>query len=193
MLTFHLVVARYLFALGREQVLPAWLGRTSAGVRGGTPIGGSLAQTVLAGVVVAAFAAAGADPVKGLFTWLSTLAAVGVVALLTGTALAALVVLNRNGGSRDRLWVRVGVPVMAVPVGVAVLAVTLENLGPLLGVESGTRLPLLIPAIIVGGGALGLVWAGVLRVRRPRVYARIGRGRPHPLAMPEPRLADLDV
>lgn len=193
MLSFHLVVARYLFALGREHVLPASLGRTSGGVRGGTPIGGSLTQTVLAGVVVAAFAAAGADPLAGLFTWLSTLAAVGVVALLTGTALAALMVLNRNGGSRDPLWVRVAVPVVAVPVGVAVLTVTLENLGPLLGAQPGSRLPLLIPSILAGGAVLGLVWAGVLRVRLPRVYARIGRGRPHPLAMPEPRLADLDV
>jgi amino acid transporter len=193
MLTFHLVVARYLFALGWEHVLPAWLGRTSGGVRGGTPIGGSLTQTVVAGLVVAAFTTVGADPVKGLFTWLSTLAAVGVVALLTGTALAALFVLNRNGGSRDPLWVRIAAPVVAVPVGITVLTVTLENLGPLLGAQPGSRLPLLVPAILVVGGVIGLVWAVVLRVRRPHVYARIGRGRPHPLAMPEPRLADLDV
>ena len=76
LLSFHNGVARYLFALGRERVLPAALSRV--GTRSGGPVAGSLAQSALALVVVAVFALSGADPVLQMFTWLSGTAAVGV-------------------------------------------------------------------------------------------------------------------
>ena len=69
LLSFHNGVARYLFALGREHVLPTALSRV--GVRSGGPVAGSLAQSGLAVVVVSLFALSGADPVLRLFTWLS--------------------------------------------------------------------------------------------------------------------------
>ena len=46
LLSFHNGVARYLFALGRERVLPAALSRV--GTRSGGPVAGSLAQSALA-------------------------------------------------------------------------------------------------------------------------------------------------
>ena len=46
LLSFHNGVARYLFALGRERVLPAALSRVST--RSGGPVAGSLAQSALA-------------------------------------------------------------------------------------------------------------------------------------------------
>ncbi|MEE3917785.1 APC family permease [Micromonospora sp. BRA006-A] len=73
LLSFHNGVARYLFALGRERVLPGFLGATSS--RSGAPSRGSLVQSVLAVVVFLAFAMTGRDPVIDLFTWLSGAAA----------------------------------------------------------------------------------------------------------------------
>src|SRR6266508_2815377 len=48
LLSFHNGVARYFFALGRERVLPSFLGRT--GARSGAPVAGSLLQSLLATV-----------------------------------------------------------------------------------------------------------------------------------------------
>ena len=69
LLSFHNGVARYLFALGRERVLPAALSRV--GTRSGGPVAGSLAQSALALVVVAVFALSRGRPVLQMFTWLS--------------------------------------------------------------------------------------------------------------------------
>ncbi len=56
LLSFHNTVARYVFAMSRERVLPPWLGRIGTGSAGGAPIGGSLLQSVIAVVVFGAFA-----------------------------------------------------------------------------------------------------------------------------------------
>ena len=82
LLSFHNGVARYLFALGRERVLPVALSRV--GTRSGGPVAGSLAQTALAVVVLTIFVLSGTDPVLEMFTWLSGISAVGVVLLMAG-------------------------------------------------------------------------------------------------------------
>src|SRR5213078_2555691 len=74
LLSFHNGVARYLFALGRERVLPPGLGRT--GVGSGAPVGGSVIQSLLAIVTVTVFAVMHRDPLTELFTWLSYISAV---------------------------------------------------------------------------------------------------------------------
>lgn len=79
MLAFHSVIARYVFAMAREAVLPTGLAGADSGARVSAPRGGSLAQTVTAAVVVAGFALAGADPVGQMFAWLSTLGALGLL------------------------------------------------------------------------------------------------------------------
>ena len=69
LLSFHNGVARYLFALGRERVLPAALGRV--GTRSGGPIAGSLVQSRWRSGRRWCSRCSGADPVLQLFTWLS--------------------------------------------------------------------------------------------------------------------------
>src|SRR6266487_1329431 len=68
MLSFHGTAARYAFGFARERLLPARLASTGRGSRSrrDAPIGGSVVQSVLAAVVVAAFAAVRADPVTKL-------------------------------------------------------------------------------------------------------------------------------
>src|SRR5689334_21308870 len=71
LLAFHNAVARYLFALGREGLVPETLGRTHHVHL--SPHVGSLSQTALAAVVVLVFVVTGKDPVLALFTWLTQL------------------------------------------------------------------------------------------------------------------------
>ena len=193
MLSFHNVVARYLFGLGRERVLPARLARTRTGTRGGTPVGGSMVQSAIAAVVVAAFALAGADPVTGLFTWFASMAAVGVLVLLVATSAAARVFFRRGGGRNEGPWVRVGAPVLGLLGGAVVLAVTVANLDSLMSIPTGSARMLIIPGVVAVTLVVGLVWGLLLRRHRREVFDQISRGRPDPLAVPEYRLADVDV
>jgi len=65
------------------------------------------------------------------------------------------------------------------------------NMDTLLGAPAGSPMTVVIPVIVAVTAVAGLCWAGVLRRRRREVYDGIGRGRPHPLAMPDQRLADV--
>jgi len=65
------------------------------------------------------------------------------------------------------------------------------NMDTLLGAEAGSPMTVVIPGVVVLAVVAGLCWAGVLRLHRREVYEVIGRGRPHPLAMPDQRLADV--
>lgn len=100
LVSFHNAVARYFYSLGREGVLPAVLGR--ARVRSGAPMAGSLTQSALAVVVIAAFAVAGASwvppeglpgelfPVLTLFSWLTNAGALGLVLLMAVVSVAVI-------------------------------------------------------------------------------------------------------
>jgi amino acid transporter len=66
-LAFHNVCWRYMFALGREGVLPAALGRTAGN---NVPRAASLAQSATGLIVIAAWALGGWDPMTTLFFWL---------------------------------------------------------------------------------------------------------------------------
>src|SRR4029453_11579210 len=68
LLAFHNAVARYLYALGREGLVPAQLGRTHR--RYLSPHTGSLIQSILALSVGLLFVITAQDPVLALFTWL---------------------------------------------------------------------------------------------------------------------------
>ena len=95
MLSFHQTVARYLFTLSRERLLPARLGRVAAGT--GAPVGGSLVQSVIGLSVIAVCAVFGLDPM-GLFYALAALAAVGIMSLLAVNGWAAFAYFTRRRG-----------------------------------------------------------------------------------------------
>jgi len=84
--SFHNNVARYLFALGREPVLPAALARTNPA--NGPPVGGSLNQSILGLLVIAEFIGLRLDPFTLFFTWLGYVAAVGVLSLMIASSVA---------------------------------------------------------------------------------------------------------
>ncbi|GAB2950572.1 APC family permease [Micromonospora polyrhachis] len=173
LLSFHNSVARYLFALGREQVLPRFLSRI--GVRTGAPVAGSATQTLLALVVVLGFAATGRDPVIDLFTWFSGLSAVGVVLLMTLTSAAVVGYFRRHPHTGESAWQRVVAPASATLALLAILAVLVVNFDALLAPTSPAYLAWLLPSVIGCAAAAGLFWGMLLRTVRPRVYAGIGR------------------
>lgn len=107
LLSFHNVVSRYAFAMGREGLLPATFGRTNSS--SGAPGTGSLLQTALSLIVVVAFAVtddgkAGdpTAPVLKLFTWGGNVGALGIILLMAAASLAVIVFFVRRGAAGAR-------------------------------------------------------------------------------------------
>ena len=187
LVSFHNSSARYVFAMARERVLPPWLGVVGSRSRAGAPIGGSLLQSVVALVVFGSFAAAGADPVTTLFTWLSYIAAVGVLALMVATSVAALryfrTATPTPTSPPESVWVRVTAPVLGAVMLSAVLVVTVYNSSAVLGTNSSSPLTVLLPGIVALFAVIGLGWGTILQRVRPAVYQNIGAGQTKPLAV----------
>jgi amino acid transporter len=173
LLSFHNTVARYLFAAGREQVLPRIMAKTSA--RSAAPIVGSITQTIIAVITVGAFWWAAKDPIAQLFTWLSYVAAVGLILLMFGTSVAVLVYLNRIRGD-ESVWQKTIAPVLAIITLGAVGFITMDNSSALLGTAKVSTVSYVLPGIVVVALVLGLIWGTVLRSSNPDVYAGIGKG-----------------
>lgn len=173
LLSFHNSVARYLFALGRERVLPSGLARV--GVRTGGPLAGSVVQTVLAFVVVVIFAISHADPILKLFTWFSGMSAVGVILLMAGTSAAVVGFFRNRPAADENQWQRLIAPALATIVLLALVVLLVANFDSLLGTDPNSPLRWVFPAIVLASAVLGVIWAVLLRSRRPDVYAGIGR------------------
>ncbi|GAA3750513.1 APC family permease [Micromonospora maritima] len=173
LLSFHNAVARYGFALGRERVLPAALGRT--GRQTGAPIVGSLSQTALALVVLIAYAVAGADPYVHLFFWVTVTGGLGVLILMVLTSVAVVAYFASRSRGESRFQVAVAPAVAAILLG-AVLVLTVSQFDVLLGVDPSSPWRWVFPATYLAAAVIGVAWALVLRQRRPDVYRGIGYG-----------------
>ncbi|MER5574387.1 APC family permease [Streptomyces massasporeus] len=180
LLSFHNVVARYAFAMGREGLLPAAFGRTSGS--SGAPGTGSLLQTVVAVVVVAAFALADdkpagdpTAPVLHLFTWFGNIGALGVIVLMAAASLSVVVFFVRRGAAGAQAW-RLVTSALA---GIALLVIagyTVKDFEVLVGAGPGSSLSWVLPGIIGLAALAGVVLGLVLRARAPEKHARIGLG-----------------
>ncbi|MEU4693726.1 APC family permease [Actinoplanes sp. NPDC023714] len=193
MCSFHATVARYVFALAREQVLPAGWAKVSPGARGGAPLGGTVVQSTTAAIVLGLFIAAGADPIRTIFSWLSTIGAVCVLLLLTCSSWAALNFFDKGHGGSEGFWVRQAFPFLGGILGVFVLLFMTSSLGTLLGTPSGSPLPWLVAVPIAAAIGVGVIAGLWLRAARPQVYALIGRGVPDGRTVKDPALEDVEV
>jgi amino acid transporter len=173
MLSFHNAVARYFYALGRARVIPRAFGRTRGN---GAPYVGSLAQSLIAAVVIAIFALSDNDPVLQLFTWLTNLGALGVILLLALASFAAVGYFHRNP-HEESMWTSRYAPALAGLLLTAIFILALTNFNVLItGLQDAPTddRTIILPAILLGGGVIGMIVGAVLRSSKPDVYARIG-------------------
>ncbi|MBC8093831.1 MAG: APC family permease [Pseudonocardia sp.] len=171
-LSFHNSVARYLFALGRERVLPTVL--DTVGSRSGGPVAGSIAQSVLAAVVVVVFAVSGTDPILQMFTWLSGMSAVGVVLLMAATSAAVVGYFRRHRDTAPDTWQTTIAPTLAAVVLAALVVLLVANFDTLLGADPTSPLRWILPGLIALAAAAGALWAAYLQRAQPDVYNGIG-------------------
>ncbi|MFF3908916.1 APC family permease [Streptomyces sp. NPDC001848] len=180
LLSFHNVVARYAFAMGREGLLPAAFGRTTGA--SGAPGTGSLLQSAVSAVIVVAFAVADdkpngdpTAPVLHLFTWFGSVGALGVTVLMVAASASVIVFFARRGSARAQAWRLV----TSAVAGLALLVIagyTVKDFDVLVGTGPDSALGWLLPAIIGVALVLGLAQGLLLRSRKPQAHARIGLG-----------------
>jgi amino acid transporter len=171
-LAFHNCVWRYMYALGRENVLPAALGRTGSN---NIPKAASLTQSVTGLAVIVAYAIGGWPPMADLFFWLGTSGGFGIILLLAVTSVAVIAFFARDARG-ENLWRRLIAPALAAIAltGIAVLAV--QHYAILLGVPSGDPAAWALPGSYAVVAVTGLGWGLILKARRPHRYAAIGLG-----------------
>jgi amino acid transporter len=174
MLSIHNCVARYIFAMSRDRVVSARLVHT--GKRSAAPVAGSLIQSLVATATVLAFLLLGRNPLTELFTWLTYIAAVGVLLLMAATSVAVVGFFGRRPGLESTAWQRLVAPVLATAVLVVIVGVTVANADSVLGTAAGSVLGKLLPGLVGVSAVGGIAWGLVLRRTRPETYARIGNG-----------------
>ncbi|ORA38148.1 APC family permease [Mycobacterium aquaticum] len=167
-LACHNALARYSFSLGRDGILPAFLGKPHPAH--GSPSAASALATVGAFVITVPFIVAGLGPV----TLYSSMFAVGTFILIVLMLLTSLAVIRyfRLIQHRERRWNVLVAPVLGV-LGLGYLAV-LSSSYFAMSIGGSTALAWLfqgvVAAILVIGILLGRRW----RTSRPAVYNRIG-------------------
>jgi amino acid transporter len=173
LLAFHNSAARYFYASGREGLLPASLGRTHAVHN--SPHVGSVLQTVTAACVVTAFIVGRSDPVLTLFSWLTNLATLCIVALMALSSAAVLRFFTHDS-QRDEGALRVFVfPVLSGVALLGVLVLAVVNFPVLTGasVRLSYGLTVTIPVFAIAG----ITAARRLKARDRRAFDALGNSR----------------
>jgi len=171
-LAFHNCCWRYMYALGRENVLPAALGRTGGN---NIPKAASLVQSATGLAVIVVYALVGWDPMTRLFFWLGTTGGFGVLVLLALTAVAVITFFARDPRG-ENVWRRLIAPALAAVLLTGIVVLAVLHYGTLLGVPAGDPAAWALPASYAAAAMIGLGWGLVLKIRRPQTYAAIGLG-----------------
>ena len=179
-LALHNAASRYLFALGRERVVPARLGHYHP--RHQSPYVASLWVTGLAAVSTLVMALLGADPYTVFATSFIGLGTLGIIALQAAAALAVVVFFWRRP---DRnLWRCIIAPLIGFAGLATGFVLAVLHYSTLTG--STNVLVDAVPALLIVAGIAGVVVALRLRRRQPAVYSAVAASALRQQRGPEP-------
>jgi amino acid transporter len=167
---FHNYIARYTYVMGREGLLPPSVGVTHTTFQ--SPHVGSIIQTVCAVVIVGLFAALGLDPILNLFTWISQIGTLGIMAMMALASASVIAFFNRDGHGENVFSSKIAPAIAAVAMA-ALFIYVFMNFGALTS-TSGT-LGLVLPALVVIAGIIGMLLASRLKSSDPTRYANMGQ------------------
>jgi amino acid transporter len=173
-LGIHNAASRYIFALGREGLLPRVFGR--AHPKHHSPFVGSATAILIALIPVIGVAISGGDPYLGLAAVASALGSIGIVGLQAGASIST-VGFFRRGREDVSVWSAVIGPVLGFLGLGAVVYLGLDNYPTLTGKTSGweNQLPWLLALVL----ALGIGFALYLRSNRPAAYEKLAEDLPN--------------
>jgi amino acid transporter len=180
-MAFYNTSARYLFALGRERVLPAALSSTS---RRHSPAAASMTVTVLAGLFMLTFVLY--DPstegaLLKLGTWAPLLGVLGILAVQALVCVAIIRYFLTTARDEFHWWTTLVAPVLGGAAMIGACWLLIANRATLSGAKDVPFITL-IPWAVIAMFAAGVVIAVVMRARRPERYVDLGH---FTLAAPE--------
>lgn len=168
-LSFQSTICRYLFAWGREGLLPSMLASLHAKHK--SPIVANHVQSGIALLIIFASVVLQLDPYTILYSWLAAASAIGILAVQILVAFSVIGYFYRN--TRDAtLWQRLGSPILSALALAGCLALAMQNLPLLAGSES--NVVWLLPCAFVVAGLAGLGRARYLARNEPQKYAALG-------------------
>lgn len=175
-IALHNAAARYVFALGREGVLPSRLGHYHR--KHQSPHVASLALTAATIVIVGALGLTGASPYLVIATSLVGIGTLGIILLQAGTALSVVVFFWRRADRTPRsriLWSGIIAPAIAFGgLGSGFILATVHY-STLTG--STNRAVDLVPLLLIAAGIAGVAVSLRQRARRPAEYAAFAVSR----------------
>lgn len=173
-LAIHNSAARYLFAFGRDGLLPRRLGE--AHPEHGSPWMASLTQSVFAGVILLACSVTGGDPYLTLFVLVAILATICLLTVQTLCSVAVIVYFHvKKEHPETASWWRTFLCPLIGGLGmIFVIYLMASNMAAAAGAASDTlffkAIPYIVVGLFVGSIALALYW----RSARPDHYEKIG-------------------
>ncbi|MHA3023952.1 APC family permease [Mycobacterium sp. BMJ-28] len=177
-MAFHNCAARYLYALGREDVIPGM--RKTVGATHplhGSPHVAGFVQTGFATVVVLFFDLTGRDPYTGLY---GLMALLGTTAIMIVQALAAFSVISyfhvQKRHPETANWFTTFLAPLLGGLGmVYVIYLLAKNASFAAGTAASDWVFAAIPWVVAVVGIGGVLWAVFLKFREPTRYAELGR------------------
>ncbi|AUX78384.1 APC family permease [Sinorhizobium fredii] len=166
LLAFHNHVARYFYFLGKEGLMPAWLGRTHDTYQ--SPHRGTIVQTIIALAVISIFAISGLDPLLTLFAWVANVAVISIILLMLMVCFAIIAFFSKNPDLEPNQLIKTKIMPAIAATGFGIVAYFGISGFDIL---TGTPGPLAIalPSLILVAAVIGAVRA----TTRPDAFARL--------------------
>ncbi len=166
-LAFHNSVARYLFAMGREQLLPQRISHTHAQHR--SPHVASVVQSLGAIVLLACFVLAGVDPIA-MFARVSVAGTLGIIALMAIASTAVTWFFRGRAGNVWRIRILPGIATFGL---IVVLTLACWHFDTLAGDRSLWVRSM--PLLVLLAAVVGLAMAESLRRSDRTGFGRLSR------------------
>lgn len=168
-LAFHNSITRYLFAMGREQLLWNGLARTH-GTHQSPHIAGRV-QSLTALICMGAFAAFGQDPYLIIYSWMAALSTIGMLAVQVLACLAVIGFFWKDARGTS-LWQRLLAPAASALCLAVSLGLVIDNLTLMSGSDSWVVRA--FPYAVLLTGIAGVLCAARLKNANPAKFRAMG-------------------
>ena len=173
-LAIHNSATRYLFAFGRDGLLPKALGKSHP--KHMSPYIASTFQSILTAVIVIGCYVFGVDPYLGLYTLLAILATVMLLCAQTLTCLACLWYFHvqKQHPETASWWRTILAPILGAAGMIWVIVLLMSNLALATGGQEDSWFVRIMPWFVLAVFVIPTVIALIWRRSQPRLYDRIG-------------------
>lgn len=173
-LAIHNSATRYLYAIGRDEILPAVLGRSHA--KHQSPHIASVFQSCFSAVLLALCFAIGIDPYGELFVLVAMFATIGFLTAQTLTSVAAIWYFHVRGSHPETAswWRTMLAPIIGGIGMIYVIYLLISNWELAAGPAGQTPIGKAVPWLVYGVLLLGAVLSWIWKRNRPDLYERIG-------------------